>query len=731
MVPNEKLGTFFMELNYTKDKIVVRPKDFDEAISFSEFEETFNVYPRDYNFHYWLTGTELKDIREFKWINQAEQWGILFEQLDNVQNVYASKRKRYLRSIEPLEAVKASQRYKRAYDLVEKQFGHVLKDGTEMFEYQKESAALMIATKRTLLALEMGLGKTRTTLVAMTADSSNKRSLIITMSRNINDWINEIKNLGLEDDYILVQNKNDFHSDKRIHLVSYERWARDSVTFKKKSLIKCPSCNQRHFWNMHLGYCSLCKRAQEKVAEERYSEKDLPEECPSCRNDWKGHYECTNCRYSVVESRKKALYQFYSNQYDACAIDEGHKIKNGSSKRSRAVRRVNTKTRYLLSGTPAENGADDLFWPLAWLTGCDSRFDNPLSGNFQPFRGYGKKGEEYFRQYYSGGSRKAILDIDAVESRISNHKMLWKLLDSLMIRKKRLDSDVHSEINVPAPNHHRMHLTLYEGERELYDLLLEQFKEWYQIELARKEAAEARGDKYRISTIEICSWLDKLRKAARSPWQFKEYDTSKGVTTAKLEYTMNKAKSLLRMGKKMLIFSGHKETVEHLGLLMDSVVPGKEAAYIHGDIKMSYRWNLIDRFQDPSDPLSILVLSHRTGSESYTLTEAKSVILFDLDFNPKQMEQCYSRAVRTGQKDVVDFHWLIGVDTIDANMHSLLLSKQSGVDMAIDREELDMEEISKEFKGDMISGGSPTIDYEEFAAEMLGRGTKRHDVLSA
>ncbi|KIV58563.1 hypothetical protein AM501_05370 [Aneurinibacillus migulanus] len=222
----------------------------------------------------------------------------------------------------------------------------------------------------------------------------------------------------------------------------------------------------------------------------------------------------------------------------------------------------------------------------------------------------------------------------------------------------------------------------------------------------------------------------KLRKAASSPWQFDNYDVTKAKnTTAKLEFLRNKAKDYLRRGKKMLVFSGHKDTVEQLGLLLDGVIPGKEAAYIHGGIDMKYRWELIERFQDPNDPLSILVFSHKTGAESYTLTEAKAVFLFDLDFNGKKLEQCYCRAVRMGQRDAVDIYWLLGLDTIDINMHGLVLSKISGVNLAIDREQLDFKKLAKEFKG-AGNSASTVIDYEEFASQMLARGTKRNEVIA-
>lgn len=112
------------------------------------------------------------------------------------------------------------------------------------------------------------------------------------------------------------------------------------------------------------------------------------------------------------------------------------------------------------------------------------------------------------------------------------------------------------------------------------------------------------------------------------------------------------------------------------------------------------------------------------------MTEAKAVILYDLDFNSKKIEQCYSRAVRLGQRDAVEILWLVGVDTIDSNLHALVLSKKSGVDLAIDREELDFEAVSKEFEAGENIELDPGIDYQQFATDMLKRGTSRADYVS-
>ncbi|WP_419879486.1 DEAD/DEAH box helicase [Brevibacillus centrosporus] len=684
-----------------------------------------DIRAEDLSLHRLIKGTSY--ATDMNAVNSLKMWGLNVDHgsLVNSQRFIAAKRKKYAWDMTTIENTKKSPRYQRALKLVEGRFGHVFNDGSKLFPYQVETAALMIARQRLLTALDTGLGKTRTTLVGLAADPSNKKSLVITMSRNVNDWVRECETIGLGDDYVVVEHPMDLQSSKRIHIVSYEKWATDRIVFRKKPLMCCPTCqiNRPAVWIQQLGYCKICRAKHVIQDNERWSEEDLPKECPCCSQEWKGHYECS-CGYSVIEKRKPALYKYMHNGYRACAIDEAHYIKNGFSKRAMAVRSVQTECRYALSGTPAENGSEDLYWILGWVTGFTSRYENPMTS--KPFGSWGKAGEEAFREYYGGGKKRAVFDIDSVSPRVSNHEQLWNLLDTLMIRKRKQDEGVAEWIEVPPPEHHRVHLTLHDAERDLYDQILYDFANWYELELARKEAAAKRGDVYRISTIHICAWMDKLRKASSCPWSFDKYDAirSKG-TTAKLEFMKNKAKDLLRRGKKLLVFSSHKETVEQLALLLDGVIPGKRAAYIHGEVKMQYRWELMKQFQDPNNSLGILVMSTKTGAESYTLTEAKAVILFDLDFNAKKIEQCYSRAVRIGQHDVVDIYWLLGVDTIDVNMHGLVLSKASGVNLAIDREALDFAKIAQEFEGDHAAGAGTSLDYEKFAAEMLSRGTKR------
>lgn len=547
------------------------------------------------------------------------------------------------------------------------------------------------------------------------------------MSRNMNDWERECKNLGLQNDYIVLENPRDMHSSKRIHLVSYEKWASEKMTFRSRVHEKCPTCKSRVWWNAQRQVCKICKKA-DPIMEEgtlaRYSKDYLPEHCPTCYEKWKmGAHHCS-CGFTIVESKKKSLSHYYHRGYDAAAIDEGHLIKNGNSKRSKSVRKIKAPYKVALSGTPAENGASDLYWLIGWLYGFDSVFEDPLTR--YPYQSHGKVGEDHFRVVYGGGGHVTVLDTNRIQSKVSRQEELWEMLDTILIRRKKQDAAVKNSINVPEPIHHRHHLAMSQDEKALYESKLQQFQDWYQLELLKKEEAEKRGDKYRIQTIKICSWMDVLRKVASCPWSFDEFTSTE--LPAKVSYLKNKTDQYMNKDQKVLIFTAHKKTAVVLAEFLSSKYPDKEAVCIHGGVKKEERFQYMERFQDPTDPLSIIVFTVRTGAESYTLTEAKGVFIFDMDFNGKKLQQCFSRAVRLGQTDVVDVYWLITLDTIEVNIHGVILSKDSGVDIAVDKEEIDFEKIAKQFEGEGAAGHPTTFDYEAFATDMLTRGTSREDI---
>jgi SNF2 family DNA or RNA helicase len=644
-----------------------------------------------------LLNKQYETLNDTEVIHELLESDIKIVGLDLAEQTYQRKLKPTKLLQSSLEEFKLTKQYEVAYSLVDKAFGDVLADGSSLFEYQKECAAYIVGRRRLINGFDMGLGKTRTTIAGLVSNPSNKKILIVTMSRNIQDWETEIENLGLKDDYIILKNKADMSSPKRIHLVSYESWSNERVQFRINpdtlepftgvEFVRCPNCD-RSFANKH-----------------------------SC-----------SCGFTLISKRRKPLYKYFNRSYKAAAIDEGHLIKNGSTTRCKSIMAIKTPTRILLSGTPAEGGAADLFWPLAWVVGDKIQFWNKLA--LSKFEAYENFGERSFKVVYGGSTKNSLMDSKSIISRTSSTEDLWALLDKVMFRKLKTDEDVASEIRVPKPRHQRLHLPLAGPEKLVYDDLMEKFALWYKQVQEERKQAQIRGRASQNKSLEVAQWLEKLRRAASAPWLEPNFENPDNEELSKLTFVKNQITQMVIKGQKMLIFTSQKQTCKELGVLLNTLCPGSEVAYITGDVPMHRRKLIMKRFQDPKDSLNVLVMTMKVGAESYTLTQAKTVILWDLDYNAKKIEQCYSRAVRLGQRDEVSVIWLINVDTIDANMHSMILSKQSSVDLAIDRKSLDFKEISKEFEGQDVAQGN-SIDYEAFATEMLSRGNSRSQYQSA
>lgn len=66
------------------------------------------------------------------------------------------------------------------------------------------------------------------------------------------------------------------------------------------------------------------------------------------------------------------------------------------------------------------------------------------------------------------------------------------------------------------------------------------------------------------------------------------------------------------------------------------------------------------RFNNPSAGIFAFLLSTRAGGQGLNLTQADTVILHDVDFNPQVDRQAEDRCHRLGQKRTVTVHRLVG-----------------------------------------------------------------------
>lgn len=87
-------------------------------------------------------------------------------------------------------------------------------------------------------------------------------------------------------------------------------------------------------------------------------------------HDWTGQFRCAYTVFSrlflaqAVAARQ--AFQTLVNEAGVVVADEGHQIKNPSTKRFAAVTSVKTKRRIALTGYPLQNNLDEYYTMIMW-----------------------------------------------------------------------------------------------------------------------------------------------------------------------------------------------------------------------------------------------------------------------------------------------------------------------------------------------------------------------------
>ena len=150
------------------------------------------------------------------------------------------------------------------------------------------------------------------------------------------------------------------------------------------------------------------------------------------------------------------------------------------------------------------------------------------------------------------------------------------------------------------------------------------------------------------------------------------------VALAKVDEAIPMIESALEEGP-LLVFVHHKAVAEKV---MNHF--GERAGKITGDVPMSERQEVVERFQ--GGEIDLFVGNIQAAGVGLTLTRSSRVMFLELDWVPGNLSQAEDRAHRIGQKDSVLVQHVVLEGSLDEIMAEALISKQAVIDKALDRE---------------------------------------------
>lgn len=378
-------------------------------------------------------------------------------------------------------------------------------------------------------------------------------------------------------------------------------------------------------------------------------------------------------------------------------LDEGHKIKNGVSQVSKALRNVSSEFRLLLTGTPLHNNLYEMWSLLAWLypdvfvDGTDTlfkdAFDLSRAKSDKQVMASSKRLLELImlrREKTSPGvnlglppKEEVLLYVPLTPMQRFWYTRILTRMDDVMLSELFADGRTKEKQAMEIDAQENKLLSKLESREE--DV---QHEAWEETEKITRDASVKGGGAWN----KLMNLVMQLRKCSSHPYLIPgaapdPYYLSNHIIHASGKFIVLEKllrQTVLNQDKKVLIFSGFTKTLDLCEDLL-SLVSNHGTHFRHlrldGSTARARRNLDIRLFNQSGSDYKVMLLSTRAGGLGINLTSAQDVMFLDEDWNPQITLQAEARAHRIGQTKPVTIYKLCTQGTVEEQMLSRIRKK--------------------------------------------------------
>ncbi len=320
---------------------------------------------------------------------------------------------------------------------------------------------------------------------------------------------------------------------------------------------------------------------------------------------------------------------------DIVVLDEAQRIKNWATKTAQAIKRLQSRYAFVLTGTPIENRIDELYSIVDFL-------DPAIFGSLFRFN-------RDFYEFDEKGRPKDYKNLAALRERVR----------PVILRRRKH----HVETELPARTDRNHFVKLTPAMREEYEEIKQQ------VSKLTAQAAKRPLKKEERELLMIL--LAMMRMICDSPSIIKNRDCQDCPKMKELAGILEDA--LADPDVKIIVFSEWEGMLRKVREWAEK--SGVGFAWHTGTVPQQNRRREIRAFHD--DPACRLFLSTDSGGVGLNLQIASVVVNCDLPWNPAKLEQRIARAWRKHQTRPVTVVNLIAEDTIEHAMLGTLANKMN------------------------------------------------------
>lgn len=366
---------------------------------------------------------------------------------------------------------------------------------------------------------------------------------------------------------------------------------------------------------------------------------------------------CPHTIASLATARRPEHREAIGNLvYDLVIVDEAHHLKNRSSVSWQFVNSLQKRYILLLTATPVENSLDELYNLITILK--PGQLATP---------------REFHRQFVVKGDPRLP----------KNRGRLRELLADVMVRHSR----AQTALQLPPRRAHTIRLPLSSSERALYEDVSALIRRHlatpglaqtlrFTLQTLQREigssAAAARPTLLALAENEnLHSCSEELASLAQ-----RTVDVQGWSKAAALDQLL-RSRILPAADEKVIIFTHYRATLE---LLADRLrAMGLDPVLYHGQLSAAEKDEAIRRFQAEGRVL----LSTEAAGEGRNLQFCRTMVNFDLPWNPQRIEQRVGRIHRIGQTRPVEVYNLSAEGTVEDYILEVLDRKLNMFELVI------------------------------------------------
>ncbi len=334
--------------------------------------------------------------------------------------------------------------------------------------------------------------------------------------------------------------------------------------------------------------------------------------------------------------------------FDILIVDEAHRLRNHLTQAWKFIDSLSLKYLLLLTATPVQNDLRELYNLITLLR-------PGMLGTYRSFR----------QEFVVRGDRRLP----------KNTRVLSQMLADVMIRTTRSSTS----IQFPRRDVNTCAVELSSGEQAFYTQVSDFIRRAAQGEeklrrqipwplllmVLQKEigssTSAALGTLRKAASGRLASSSQDLQELVRVGENVKEH--------SKLIGLLDLVAGCRKEGEKTLIFSQFRRTVEFLGQELRK--RGHRVGLFHGSLTAGAKDAIVNGFRNDLD----VMISTEAGGEGRNLQFCRTVVNYDLPWNPMRVEQRIGRVHRIGQTRDVRIFNLAARGTLESYVLEILQKK--------------------------------------------------------